>query len=324
MDVARRSGYSKSTVSKALNLPPDQSSVGEAARRKIQQAAKELEYRPNWIARALTHRKTHSIGLMYWRDMPIVDAVYRFVVIDLAVALRGKGYHLVFMSEEDAADVILDQRVDGCVMVGPMPASVGELVVERSMPTVLVNARTELPIPQILTDDVAGARMVAEHLLELGHRHITYLVHAQAEHYSVADRWTGCRQAVEDAGAEATLSRSDESMKDFAARLAESSDGPTGVVCYNSESAVELIYRLWRNGLRVPDDLSVVGFNDTFPAAWMIPPLTTVELPTKKMGREAARVVLQQIDGSGPESPECITLQERLIVRGSTAAPTGG
>jgi LacI family transcriptional regulator len=285
MDVARTCGLSKTTVSVILNKTPASERVPHDTQQRVRLAAERLGYRPNWRARALASRRTHTIGVLYAPPMPlIVRGNYEGIIAGINETLHGRGYHMMF------------------VPLGENPADWGRILLDQRMDGALQNTR---------------------HLLSLGHRNIAFLIGPQPPHYSVHQRQDGYQAAMRDAGADKYIRVINSTPDEFVRQFRDDPNRPTGVVVYTHYMAVNLLRVLWEQGLGVPKDLSVVTFTNAFPVEDVIPPLTTIALPTEEMGRAAAKMVLDQIETGGPPPKRRLVLKETLIVRKSTAPVTG-
>ena len=328
-DVARLCGLSKTTVSVILNETPAASRVPAETHQRVKQAADQLGYRPSWRARALTQRRTHTIGVLYAPPMPlIVRGNYEGIMAGINETLTKHRYHVMFVPlGEDPGewgDMLMDQRMDGCLVLSRLYDALSNLLKQTRMPVTLVNADTELPLPVVIADDFQGSRDLTKHLLDLGHRRITFFLGDQPPHYSVDARVSGYQRAMTDAGLQPSAAIVKGTLPGFVAALVRNDNGgrPTAVVTYTHHAAISLLRLLWEAGLTVPKDVSVATFSNSYPVAEVIPPLTTVALPTEEMGRMAAEMVLEQIRSSGEAEPRRVVLRETLIVRKSTA-PVG-
>jgi DNA-binding LacI/PurR family transcriptional regulator len=193
------------------------------------------------------------------------------------------------------------------------------------MPVTLVNADTELSHPVVIADDLQGSHDLTQHLLDLGHRRITFFLGDQPPHYSVTGRIDGYQQAMKAAGMNPYADVVKGNIQDFVAALTKSAgERPTAVITYTHHAAISMLRLLWEAGVNVPRDISVATFSNSYPVAEMIPPLTVMALPTEDMGRTAAEMVLEQINTGGAAPPRRVGLQETLIVRKSTAPPPAG
>lgn len=326
IDVARRCGLSKATVSKALNLSSDQCRLRAETRERVLRAARELGYRPNWRARALASQRTQTIGLLYNPPVPQVGGgVYGDIFSAFTRVVGAYGYHLLYVpvqGDHDWREVLLSHRLDGWVALEAVPEVVEETLGDVSMPAVLINAESKLPVPRVMFDDHDGAVQATRHLIELGHRRITFFHGPEAmNHCSVEARIAGYQQAMRDAGLADRIDVADNMLEEFAETRLLTPDRPTAVLCYMHYFAVDLLGILHRHGVRVPQDLSLATFNDVYPVGRMYPALTAVALPGSEMGECAAGLLLQQIETKAQAQANVVTLKERLVTRESTAPP---
>ncbi len=327
MDVARRCGLSKTTVSVILNESPASSRVPAETQQRVRDAATQLGYSPNWRARALASRRTHMIGVLYTPPMPlIVRGNYEGIIAGINEVLHAHHYHMLYVPlGDDPSDwrgILLDQRLDGALVLSRLRDPLAQIINQAKMPIALVNADSEMPVPTVIVDDYDGALQVTRHLIGLGHQRVTFLLGQQPPHYSVTQRQDGYTAAMRDAGLESHAHVHKGSIDEFVASLSDSSQRPSAAITYTHYIGVKLLQKLWERGMRVPDDLSVATFTNAFPVEDVIPPLTTVGLPTEQMGRTAAEMVLEQIRSDGAAPRRRVVLKETLIVRKSTAAPT--
>jgi DNA-binding LacI/PurR family transcriptional regulator len=328
-DVARLCGLSKTTVSVILNETPAASRVPAETHQRVKQAADQLGYRPSWRARALTQRRTHTIGVLYAPPMPlIVRGNYEGIMAGINETLTKHRYHVMFVplgeDPSEWGDMLMDQRMDGCLVLSRLYDALATLLKQSRMPVTLVNADTELPHPVVIADDFQGSHDLTRHLLELGHRRITLFLGDQPPHYSVTGRVNGYQQAMKGAGLNPYATIVKGNVQDFVASLVrdrENGDRPTAVLTYTHHAAISMLRLLWEAGISVPKDLSVATFSNSYPVAEVIPPLTVMALPTEDMGRTAAEMVLEQIQTAGAAPPRRAVLKETLIVRKSTAPP---
>ena len=332
-DVAKRAGVDVSTASRALSA--DKSSLVKAAtRNRVLAAAEELGYRGNLQASALRRGRTGTIGVIV-ADLgnPFIGPVLRGIAGTL-----GNRDLLPIMTETGdvsaaltrVCDKLLAQRVDGIITTAGRYGDRALLKrVAREVPLVL--AVRDLPgsgIPAISHDDVAGGRLAAEHLLELGHTRLAQL-EGPEDIWSFEGRAHGFREAVRAAGASCVDIRRSirlptiDAGRQLAGELLDGGDSlPTAVFAHNDTMAIGAIASFRELGIRVPDDLSVIGYNDSPLTDQIQPPLTTVRLPGYELGRLAAELVLTYIDGADSRT-ERVMLAPELIVRRSTAPPSG-
>ena len=326
MDVARKCGVSKTTVSVILNDSPASSRVPKDTQDRVRAIAEKLGYRPNWRARALASRKTHTIGVLYYPPMPlVVRGNYEGIMAGINEVLNARGYHMMYVPLGDKTEewqrILLDQRMDGCLVLSRLREPLAEILKRGGLRATLVNAETDQPFPVVIADDFHGAEQCTQHLVDLGHKRITFFAGKQPPHYSLTQRQEGYIATMKRAGLEDQVCIVNEGDADQFVRefVATNTQRCTAVLVYTHYLAIKLLQVAWEAGLRVPDDLSVVTFSNAYPVEDVIPPLTTVALPTEEMGRTAANLVIEQIETEGAAAPQRIVLKETLIVRKSSA-----
>ncbi|WP_152362880.1 LacI family DNA-binding transcriptional regulator [Microlunatus speluncae] len=328
-DVARHAGVSIATVSRALN---DRSRVSAATRDRVLRIATELGYHPNDLARGLAGMATRTIALL----LPdITNPFFPELVKGVQTVADERG-HLLLMchnaDDEDKAiaDLVLlrRKRVDGILLVAGTLPGVGVVAASAGIPTVVLDRRVPgLDADLVTVDHRAGARLGVEHLLGLGHRRIAYLT-GPADVVSSQERSEGWREALVAAGVEPTpdLVVGGDFTEDggYAAgrELLTRPAGITAVFAANDLGAIGLLRALTEAGLRVPDDVSVVGFDGVHLAAYTSPRLTTVAQPIFDLGRTAAELLLNRLAAApAPGSePQTLVLPTRLEIRNSTAS----
>jgi len=326
LDVARACGVAKSTVSVVLNQSPAADRVPEETRARVRQIADGLGYRASWRARVLAAKQTGMIGVLYTPPMPLIArGNYEGILSGINETLAARDFHLVLMPLGDNPDewrqLLTDQRIDGAIVLSRLLPKLAEALISTGTPTALVNADTDLHLPKVLADEYDGCRQSMEHLFDLGHERIVFLLGQQPPHYSVQQRIAAYRDSMEAKGLKRHIKVLECDATQFASDFKQSSSRPTAVVCYTHYLAIKLLQAAWENGLRVPNDLSVTCFSNAYPVEDVVPPLTTVALATVQMGRSAAELVLEQIDTKGAALKRGVTLKTQLIVRKSTAAP---
>ncbi|MBN9606499.1 MAG: LacI family DNA-binding transcriptional regulator [Actinomycetales bacterium] len=325
-DVARLAGVSHQTVSRVLNDAPN---VRPATRERVQRAIAQLRYSPSPAARALVTRRTRTVGLVTPGN---VDFGPSSIALHFSRAARTARYSVETVSAleseptevRSAVEELLRQRVDAIVVIA---ASVSMLETVRGLdlgiPLVAVAAVARPDATTVAIDQYRGARAAVRHLAELGH---TRIVHIQGdpEAPDSMERLRGWRDEL----TALRLPAAPPLVGDWtAASGASFADDPAiergvAVFCGNDMLALGLISGLHARGLRVPDDVSIVGFDDVPEAGYLIPPLTTVRQDFAALGDLTMQKVLLAI-----EDPDSTTvsppLAPRLVVRGSTAAPAG-
>ncbi|WP_418907594.1 LacI family DNA-binding transcriptional regulator [Glutamicibacter endophyticus] len=334
-DVATVAGVSHQTVSRVLNDHPN---VREDTRQRVLQAIEQMGYRRNRAARALATARTSTIGILTVGNSNFGPAN---TVLGIESAARAEGYFVSVSSLEasDAAGAqlalghLVDQGVDGIIVVAPL-AEVAQVVERASLNVpVVVVAANPLAEPTdalryVCADQRFGARAVTEYLIELGHRQIAHVV-GQENWIDAAERRTEWRKVLEEHAVQGREYRAEgwSAADGYAVGRQVADDiaagqGPTAVFAANDYIALGLLRALWERGLQVPDDVSVVGFDDVESSAFYIPALTTVRQPFGALGKSAMSALSALSAGEpGGEGRFAATLEPELIVRASTAPP---
>ena len=331
-DVAREAGVSKSAVSFAYNSP--QRLRPETADR-IKRVASALGYRPHPVARMLTAGSTATIGIVSPQALAFAFANPFFPLFAEGVAevIEDRGFGLLFISPLHGSleRAMARATVDGLIIIGlDSRHPEVESIRRAGLPTVLVDASPWPEHGAIEIDDMSGALAAARHLLELGHRDLLIVTmhpsEAQGDQGSVMGRrMRGYQLALSEFGVQIGPERIRTAPATFdggeQAFQCAWEDGlrPTGVLSMSDAAAAGVLQAARHLGLAVPDDVSVVGFDDLPLARFTDPPLTTVHQPVRRKGEEAARMLLASLDGKHNETGEHQVLETRLVVRRSTA-----
>ena len=326
MDVARLAGVSHQTVSRVLNEHPN---VSEQTRLKVRAAIADLGYRPNRTARALVTGTSKVIGVVA-PNTALYGPASMLAAFEQAAQASGFAVNVGSvrsLDERSLADAVerhLDQRVAGLVVIAPV-ASAGPALARLpdDVPLVTIDGDPERPSTLVTVDQVAGARAATEHLLAAGHATVWH-VSGPADWFDAAGRVRGWEQALRDAGAELPpLLTGDWSAESgyrngkLLARLPE----VTAVFTANDHVALGLLRALSEHGRRVPEDISIVGFDDVPQAAYYTPPLTTVRPDFDAVATAGLELLLQQIESGTTELGERRTIAPALVVRDSVAPP---
>lgn len=329
-DVAALAGVSRTTVSFVLNRRQDVKIPAET-RRRVLEAAEQLDYHPHFPARQLASRSSQTIGLVLRQSPEQVagDAMLAETLRGLGEAARSNGYRVLVepLAPGDGtyAGLLRSARADGLVISGPRTddPEIADLV-RDDFPLVLQGSLPDLLVPSVDVDNVAGARHAVEHLVSLGHRRIACITNAPLAYTAAAERLEGYRQVLTEAGIEHEPSLVAEGAFDAASGhramvelLARAGEPPSAVFVASDVVALGAIGALREAGLRVPSDVSIVGFDDIPLAAYFDPPLTTVRLPAHELGLAAGRALVDRI-ARRPVAPRTL-LPTELIVRASTA-----
>jgi DNA-binding LacI/PurR family transcriptional regulator len=331
-DVAREAGVSKTAVSFAFNSP-DRLAPETASR--IRDVADTLGYRPHPVARMLTQRSTHTLGVLTPQALSVIFSNPFFGAFSEGVALAAEqeGYALHFISplHGSLARAMGRATVDGVVAIG-LSADHPEVEQIRAagVPLVMVDSTAMRDQPSVVIDDVGGARVAAEHLLGLHHRDFLVIGVGQPSPGGHLDpdsvmghRLKGYLQALAADGIQLPASAvvvGPASIEGGIAAFRHAWDDrlrPTAVLAMSDAMAIGVLRAARELGLRVPEDLSVVGFDDIDIAQHTNPPLTTVHQPIRRKGESAVRLLLSVVERRDLH-PEQLRLETRLIVRGST------
>ncbi len=323
-DVAAAAGVSVATVSKVIN---DRYGVAEQTSARVRAVIEQLGYTSSLVAQSLRSRRSNVIGILASDIEPFNAELLK----GAAHAIRGTDYDLVVFSDcgqrkdqvgwERRALGRVSALTDGAILITPSSVDV-----TFEAPLVAVDHNVaSAALPTVDSDNLSGAVAATEHLIALGHRRIGFLA-GRRDLESARLREEGYHQALEAAGIPFVpeLVRvggyHPDTAREAACELLACDPRPTAIFAANDVSAIETIDVARSLGLDVPGDLSVVGFDNVPESALCEPPLTTVEQPIQRMGREAVKLLLDLIDDASRE-PEHLVLPTRLVVRGSCGAP---
>ncbi|MGH3397450.1 MAG: LacI family DNA-binding transcriptional regulator [Streptosporangiaceae bacterium] len=323
-DVARLAGVSHQTVSRVVNDHPN---VRPQTRDNVLAAIRKLAYRPNAAARTLVTRRTHTLGVISC-DTDLFGPASMLYGIEQAAA----GSYFVSIASLpaidhgaalDAVERLLGQGVEGVIVIAPSISAVSALGgMPPEVPLVAVGCGTSAPLASVAVDNIAGARSATEYLLSLGHRSVHFVSGPQTS-LDGRERAIGWQQALAAAGLTPppalTGDWTSRSGYELARRLAARPE-VTAVFCANDQMALGVLRAMAEHGRPVPDDVSVVGFDDLPEAAYFCPPLTTVRQDFDELGRRALRLLVEKIAGASADGPQRPVSTE-LIVRASAAPP---
>lgn len=327
-DVAKLAGVSPKTVSRVLNKEPH---VTPEVRDRVTAAARELNYHPNILAQGLVKRRSYLLGLVYENPSPSYVVELQMGVLE---RLKRERYRLIVIPvrsvKENADEVVglLRSAALGGVVLGP-PASDHPVVLREleaaQMPFARISPTQMLDVgPVTLIDDVAAAREIAAHVLSLGHRDIA-IIKGDPTHASSEARMLGYAQALAEAGVEVRSEWIEQGMythdsgHEAGARLLAGAKRPTAILAMNDDMAVGAMMAAREAGLNVPDDLTIVGFDDSEVSRIVWPRLTTVRQPVFEMASCAADAVIAQIEGEAWDQQRLHA--HELLIRDSSAPP---
>lgn len=327
--VAERAGVSQSAVSRVFTPG---ASASKRTVEKVKKAADELGYRPNSLARAMVSGKSRIIGLVV---AYLENHFYPEALEKLSNALQEKGYHiLIFMASNTSGNIdsvveeILDYQVDGIITASvAMSSELTERCRKAGVPIVLFNRSQDGPdLSSVSSNNLAGARKVAEFLIAGGHRKISYIAGWEGAS-TQRDREAGFRAGLAAGGHKlhswATGDFKSEKAAQATLKMFSTEDPPDAVFVCNDHMAFAVLDVLRSDlGLSVPGDVSVVGYDDVPIAAWPAYDLTTVRQPANRMVAETVDLLLAEIDGTG-HGPQKIEIDGPLVMRSSARKPEG-
>ena len=327
--VAQHLGLTPGTVSAVLNDSPSARSIPQETKNRIHAAAKELNYKPNFFARTLRNKRTYTIGVI---AEEIGDSYSSSIISGIEQYLRQKNYFFLTVAHRHDPELLcrysqmLSERgVEGIITVDTTVNDV------PSLPTVAVAGHKKLKgVTNIILDHDHAAVLALTHLKELHHQRIAFMKGNPISSDS-KERWDGiCKVAAQiglDIDPELTvqLDADDPTPRlgyPFTKQLLARQKPFTALFAYNDISAIGAIRAIQEQGLRVPQDISVIGFDDIPAAAFNTPSVTTVRQPLNRMGEVAAQSLLERIEGK-KEYPNEIAIEPELVVRESTAKAPG-
>lgn len=320
-DVAKHAGVSHTTVSRVVNGHPN---IRESTRARVEASIELMGYTRSSIARALATRRAMRIGV-------IVDAPVQFgpnsTVRALEGAARDAGYSVSVFSVSDAVGSRIDtgvaelvtQGVDALCVVAPRASSLSLLRQQTTgLPTIVIKAEEDPTWHTVAVDQRGGATLAVSHLIELGHRSIAHLA-GPLDWYDARERDGGWREALVQAGLPIPVPVAGDWTSDYGYEFGRTFDASsaTAIFAANDQMALGLVHGLISQGVSVPNDVSVVGFDDVPDARHFLPPLTTVRQDFTALGELALRQVVEAIEGHDSLLHEVI--EPKLIIRASTA-----
>jgi alanine racemase len=329
-DVAIAAGVSKTAVSFAFNNPER---LGQGTLDRILNVAHEIGYTPHPAARALSMRRSGSIGVLIPQRLKTVFANPFMAELIQGLGEFSEAHDLTLLLvpplDGSLEGAIRAASVDGFISLGLSPNDPAIRTMDRlGIPAVMVDSDDSSAHPAVNVDDHGGAEAAARHLLELGHRDLALVMLPPTTSQSwptpvTARRLAGYQKAIQEAGVEEpfmlTAGATIEAGARAFAALPKGRRRPTGVLVMSDMAAIGLMAAAQSAGLRIPGDLSVVGYDDLPVAAWTTPALTTVHQPIVEKGRLAAGLLIRLLQGKPVSSPP--PLSTELVVRGSTGAP---
>ena len=326
-DVAARVGVSRQTVSRVIN---NKGEVSDTTRDRVLAAIEELGYRPNATARSMVMGRTCTLGCI---SPNITDYTFANIIEGAQAAARRLGYFVLTGSAPNESDVeplleeMLHRQVDGLMVLNPRADDRFRCflpLIEEDLAIVYLNNTPQgEPVSAVHCDDRDGGYQATHYLIERGHTAIATILGPDNEECTF-DRLEGHRQALSEAGLaldSIPLERGDWSATSgyqATQRLLEAAQPFSAIFAQNDRMAVGAIRALREAGLRVPDDVSIIGFDDIPLASYFDPPLTTLRQPMEELGRQAARLLVRTIQNAD-RLPEQVSIRARLVERASCA-----
>lgn len=321
-DVATKAGVSRALVSIVYRDAPGAS---DTTRARVLEAAAELDYRPDHRARLLGRQRTRLLGVVYGVRQAfhgdLVEAVY--------AAAEPAGYDVALSAvaptrdESRAIQALLDLRCEALVLIGPDQRAKALAELAAAMPVVVVTRKVSAEgVDVVRSDDTEGVRQAVEHLVSLGHKQIAHVDGGRAP--GAAERRIGYKTAMRRAGLNAQIwvvpgGTTEDAGSQAARRILREAPGTTAVVMFNDRSAVGLLDTARRDGRRVPEDLSVVGYDDSSLARLSHVSLTTVGPDARRLAELSVSRAISRLDGEDVPADELV-IPPSLIVRATTAA----
>mgnify|MGYP001224303119 FL=1 len=333
-DVAERAGVSRTTVSLVLNRIPN-TNISQETIERVFKAADDLGYVPNAAAQSLVRRNAGVVGLVLTRRNHTLatDAFFFQLVEGLLDALRPHRLRLMVdvIEEEDPHSYLRlarSHQVDGILLSGPRyDDGALEALALRRFPVVVMGSLAGIPFDSVDVDNTASARLAVQHLIRLGHQRIGCITNAPLSFTAAKDRLDGYCQALEEAGLPYNERWVGEGAFDPQSgyeqmdRILQIEQKPDAMFVASDVVAFGALSALARCGLRVPQQMAVVGFDDVPMAAYSLPPLTTLHLPTRGLAQVAGERLVQMLQGQSPEARR-ILLETNLVVRQSCGGKT--
>ena len=343
-EIARRAKTNTTAVSVVLNGARSNTRVSEEMRGRIREIAAELNYSPNALAQGLKRQRANTIGVLFnWAGARALNNLFSAAVLDGIVAgAAAAGYRVLLYTEpwhnaDISSAAFLDRRADGVIVVAPRDHSdVISGLVKLEVPVALLSSVTDIPgVPFANGDNRQGVTLALDHLAGLGHTRIAYVSHA-LDRFNMRDRYRSFRGWL----AEHSLTTPEEYtvlMQATDSRVANTAriaallhlpQPPTAVFAANDDMAADVLEAARHAGITVPEQLSVVGFDDVLIASLTVPKLTTIRQPLFEMGQQAVHLLVARIEGKnekkGEDSMDAPAASyigpPELIIRASTAS----
>lgn len=324
-DVARAAGVSVGAASTALSNTQSNVALSKETRERVRRVARELRYRPLAAARAMAGMQFHTVGVLA-TEFCMLGSFYSNVLRGIALQAEELGYGLQLKTVKskthmDGTSIFTERNIDGVIIPSDAEQRTNAALLHYDIPHVWLNTELHQPFNCVHNDDVQGTRIAVEHLVRLGHRRIAFMHHYTGErHHTTVKRERGYLEGLREHGLEPVPTYERSMDIDEHVRLyLQMQPRPTAIIAYSDAMAILTSHALVRQGLRIPQDISLVGQEGLILHEYGFCKLTTVVAPALELGRTAVRMLAHQFDTDEP-APS-VTLQQRLEVNDSTAPP---
>jgi LacI family transcriptional regulator len=331
-DVAKHAGVSTATVSLVLN---NNTRISAATKKKVLKSIRLLDYHPSKSARDLVSKKTGNIGFILTDDHFLrTEPFYTRIFLGTEFEAREGEYYILlttvksdFSDENPLPRFVLEKSVDGIIIAGKVPQNLIDRICGLNIPIVFVDYETKNNCcPLILIDNVHGGQTATNHLIELGHKNIGF-IGGDIQHPSLEERLTGYKIALEKSDIPIKSSLIETAAKypdrqngyEAAEKLFKNNKNISAIFACNDAMAIGAMHFCKDKGYRIPEDISVIGFDDVEADLLLDPPLTTMRVPKIELGAEALRVTIEYLKNHKTANKKILVPVE-LIVRGSTKA----
>lgn len=327
-DIAKKAGVSHTTVSRALNDSP---LINPETKERIKEIADQMNYTPNFSAKSLVLDRSYNLGLFFSTlDKGTSPNFFYETVRGVNNTIKDK-YNLIVRGIDDYEryDRITNKRFDGIIVMSQSERDDAFIayLLDKRIPHVVLNRHTgNAAVMNILSDDQQGAYRLVEYLVAQGHKRIA-TIEGREGFKSTQQRMEGCLRALGKHGVELLPKLREQGSYDvesgYAAmrKLLGNRELPTAVFCFNDDMAVGAMKAIAERGLRVPQDISIVGFDDNMFSGFVSPALTTVKRPIEQISRKGAETLLEMIEKKETLNPETIYLHTELVLRESVDRP---
>ncbi len=329
-DLAKHAGVSIATVSLVINK---NSRISSETRKKVLRSIKVLNYYPSRSARDLVSKKTGNIGFLLTDDHFLrTEPFYTKIFLGTEFEARDGEYYVLlstvnskYQSEDPLPRFVLEKSVDGIIIAGKVPQNLIDRIHDLEIPIVFVDYETNINShSHVLIDNVQGGIIATNHLLELGHKNIGF-IGGDINHPSIKDRFFGYKQALEKANLKVNYSRivkntlypNRQNGYNSAKKLFGNNQDISAVFACNDAMAFGVMHYLKDNGIKIPDEISMIGFDDVDVDLLLKPPLTTVRVQKLELGIEAFRLIVDRLKNKNHFAKK-ILVPVDLIVREST------